>query len=953
MRNENTNILKDLVFLYELSLSIGQSLNLEENIQKFVDVLMSQKNLDYASVWIYKHQIDSSSTDNDVLKLIYSNPQSFIIVEEISNPAVSKDLAEQNSFQINSNDENFADYLFEQNIDKGTFLFYKLGDLGFLKLYDSKRQGFSKPYENKLLNIIAKFKVSVEACIYYDRSMFEKSERINSLKQVAYSESKLRNIFNSMVDAYGEVDFRTRNIIEVTPSIVNITGYSREELLGRKMWEFYEKEKDDENFIFSELIQRNGELVDQEIRLRSKSGGIIPCSFSGRIIYNKERRPDKVVGTLRDITYRKLSEKALMEAEQRWRTLVNNSPDNIFAVDKEGKIIFQNSQTEDTANNNNIGKQIYSLIPEHQQDKYKKCITSSIGQKKVVSSEVRGIDNKWYLSRFVPVLNRDRDKVDFLMIIATDISKQKEMERQLSTAMEQAETANRAKSLFLANMSHEIRNPMSAIIGNADLLMDTPLNKQQDMMLNNLRISADNLLDIINNILDISKIEAGQLILEESHFVFEQEMTKIMDSIQIKASSHQLDLILEIDDNIPRVIYGDRIRIKQVLLNLLSNASKFTKNGFVKLSSKLDKRDENNNLILSFSVQDSGVGIEPDKLDTVFESFKQEDKSTAQNYGGTGLGLSITKQLVELMGGKIGVESVKGIGSNFYFTIVVKEGDEDAVENLKEEANATPNMLEGKTILVVDDAQFNQDVCERILSNWGAEVLIADNGEMAVEKIKQKGDSIDFVFMDVRMPIMDGIEATKLIREEIKWDKPIVALTGEALKEKIEDCMVAGMNDYISKPFKQASIEKKLRKYLNLGSNDVEEEIIPPTEDSSDNSILDVQYSTKALLEMINGNQEQLKTLLETFVVQSRKNVESLKKAYEENNWEQIQTQAHTIKTSLKYLDIDKYADLCQELENIARDRDETANVGQMIDTIDKVVQLTAEKIMAELGLEK
>ena len=385
---------------------------------------------------------------------------------------------------------------------------------------------------------------------------------------------------------------------------------------------------------------------------------------------------------------------------------------------------------------------------------------------------------------------------------------------ELTNAKNKAELSSIAKEQFLANMSHEIRTPLNGIDGMAKLLEKTLLTKEQKEYNLAIRTSSDNLLVIINDILDFSKIEAGKLSIEEIGFSLNESINRVINTMSYKAEEKGINLALEIDANISEILIGDPTRLNQIIINLLNNAIKFTSKGCVTLKCKLVEKTSTQNKI-KFEVIDTGIGIDSRKISKIFGSFSQEDGSTTRKFGGTGLGLTISKQLVELFNGELKVISEKGKGAIFYFTVEYPIGS--LKDWLKEEA-AVMNWesLEHKKVLLVEDNKINQLLAATILKNWKMKVEVAENGLIAIEKLKD--ENFDVVLMDMQMPIMGGIEATVIIREELKLSIPIIALTARAIKGIDKECMEAGMNDYISKPFNQSELFNKILNLINYGT---------------------------------------------------------------------------------------------------------------------------------------
>ncbi|HTA26515.1 MAG TPA: ATP-binding protein [Bacteroidia bacterium] len=386
-----------------------------------------------------------------------------------------------------------------------------------------------------------------------------------------------------------------------------------------------------------------------------------------------------------------------------------------------------------------------------------------------------------------------------------DVTEKKEVDEQLQKAKENAVRADLAKQVgekFLATMSHEIRTPMNSIIGFTDILINTPLSEEQKKFLRAIKMSGDNLLVIINDILDISRIKAGKMRIEQKGFVLSQILSVCVEQMLPKAMEKGIDLSTIVDNTIPAVVVGDPNRLTQILLNFLSNAVKFTHKGAISMAvHKL--AEEEDNVMLEFSVKDTGIGVSEDKLNEIFDAFTQASDSTARLYGGTGLGLAIVKQLAELQGGSVSVESKVGEGSCFYFRISYKK----AKGNMPLKHNDTGNIgneeiVSGLKVLVVEDNSMNQLLAQKVLEDWGWTVEIASGGMIAIEKIKQ--NDYDIVLMDIQMPEMDGYETTAFIREKLPVPKcyvPIIATTAHVMQAEEDKCFEAGMDAYISKPF--------------------------------------------------------------------------------------------------------------------------------------------------------
>lgn len=511
--------------------------------------------------------------------------------------------------------------------------------------------------------------------------------------------------------------------------------------------------------------------------------------------------------------------------------------------------------------------------------------------------------------------------------------------QQVQAEKQRADDANAAKSVFLSNMSHEIRTPMNAIVGMTEILLRTELTAEQKEYLTNIRSSGNALVSIINDLLDISKIEAGKMELVEGAYNLKLMLSDIRMIIMNRIGSKPLELIYEIDGKLPDKLYGDEIRIRQVIINLMNNAVKFTEKGYVKLCIRLKEQTEDGFLIY-VSVADTGQGIKKEDINRLFEAFEQVDIKKNQGKEGTGLGLAISSQLISMMGGKLEVDSQYGVGSVFFFTIIQKAVTAE-IEEQESVQETTMNFTAPQArILIVDDNEMNRKVAVGLLKPFQMQLDVAENGKKALSMIKDK--KYDMVFMDHMMPVMDGVEATKLLRQmdgEYYQTVPVVALTADAMQETQKKFTEAGMNDFVAKPIDLRQLCKTIQRWLpddliQKQSKDAEQKI-----QQSDSAIedigtiegIDVQEGIKN-----SGNQEMFISLLGDFYKLIDMKAAKIESCMTDGLIKDYTIEVHALKNTARMIGALELSEQFKQLEQLGH----AENINEIQEKTPKVLEL-------------
>lgn len=602
----------------------------------------------------------------------------------------------------------------------------------------------------------------------------------------------------------------------------------------------------------------------------------------------------------------------LVQSEERYRTLVERSDDIFFNVDADGYFQYMNETGVNRfgyKEHEILGSRYIEFIPEeHRQAVFQyytsvkeEGINSDYNEFPIISKS----GEIFWIGQNVKRMTDKQGNIYF-SAVARDITQRKELSDQLQIAKVHAQKAQQAEKQFLANMSHEIRTPLNAIIGMSHLLSDTKLDKEQDEYLEILSGSARILKNLISDILDMSKIDAGTLDIQEKEFDLEQDLKSLLKPFETKNDNPSRSYRFLYDYDIDRQVITDQQILNQVLLNLLSNADKFTQEGYVELSVKVADTTTDGYSLL-FAVTDTGIGMGEEELSLIFEEFKQANKKIRGAYGGTGLGLAISRKLLELLGSELKVESKEGSGSRFYFELNIKRGGELVYDPSSTSSIDGLLKKEGSRVCVVEDNQLNVKYISRLLEKWNLDFTICGNGQEAIDYYT--AHDVDIILMDLQMPVMDGFEATRLIREmpSHKNAVPIIALTASTFLSKKQMAEDAGMTDFLSKPFTPDQLSLILDKYLRSRSESISQE-----GEFAFSKDLDAAF----LVEAYGDDLEYAEEIFSIFLDELPKELALLDKLISQEDMKELVKQIHKMKPTFQMVGLSKLSRAFQHIED-------------------------------------
>lgn len=633
------------------------------------------------------------------------------------------------------------------------------------------------------------------------------------------------------------------------------------------------------------------------------------------------------------------------------RSLLEATLDPLVTISPEGKIMYINQATVDiTGVTRDLLKNtdFFEYFTESQKAREVYLKVFDQGSIKDFPLTLRHKDGKLTDVLFNgSVYKDDTGKVAGVVIVARDVTEQKRIATELLEAKESAELATaiseeakikaeiaataaenavKAKQQFLSNMSHEIRTPMNAIIGFAKVLSKTALTEKQKEYLNAIKLSGSSLIVLINDILDLAKVDSGKMSFEKTPFRMASSLLAMLHLFDIKVQEKNLRMIKEYDDNIPDVLLGDPARLHQIILNLVSNAVKFTSEGTIVVSVRMILEDEDA-VTIEFSISDTGIGIEQSKLGLIFDNFHQASTGTSRLYGGTGLGLAIVKQLVKGQGGSINVDSTIGEGTNFRFILSFLKTNEDAENDT--EFVVLDDEIKNIQVLVVEDIPLNQLLMKTLLEDFGFERDIASNGKIAIEMLEKK--SYDIILMDLQMPVMNGFEATEHIRKKMHSKIPIVALTADVTTVDLNKCQAVGMDDYITKPVDEKLLYSKIVGLVLKPKKEYKKKKRNVIESKKTVDLSNLRRITKS-------NSDTMLEMISLYLEQTPPIIKVIKESLHNKDWNLLQKSVHKMIPSFSIVGIhEDYEKMARKVIEMAKLQKKGKELNELVSQLEDV----------------
>ena len=742
-------------------------------------------------------------------------------------------------------------------------------------------------------------------------------------------------------------------ITDINEASIRITGFSRQELNGSNFLDYF-TDPINACAVYKEGFSK-GFVVDSQLTLRNKSGQLIDVLFNGSIYKDISGKVAGIVIAARDITAQKLLSSYSL-------SLIEANRDPLFTINALGKITDMNNASVKITGVSRvkmIGSDFYEYFtePEKAKEGYQHIFENGSVEDFPLTMKDKGLTDVLFNGS---VYKDERGIVIGAVVVARVITEQKRIEKELTESMQFAEQARmnaedakikaesatqiaenamKAKQQFLSNMSHEIRTPMNAIIGFTKVLLKTDLSAKQKEYLTAIKMSGDSLIVLINDILDLAKVDSGKMTFEKTPFKMETSISAMLNLFETKIQEKNLSLIKEYDSKIPRTLLGDPARLHQIILNLVSNAVKFTSSGTIKMSTRLLSEDAENATI-EFSISDTGIGITNIKLDKIFENFQQASSVTSRLYGGTGLGLAIVKKLVESQGGVINVKSKIDVGSTFSFVLTFQKTTSE-VENIIENIEVNKD-LNNISVLVVEDIALNQLLMKTLLDDFGFKRDIAANGKIAIEKLKDK--TYDIVLMDLQMPEMNGFDATAYIRNTLHLTVPIIALTADVTTVDLAKCKSVGMNDYIAKPVDERLLYSKIIEYVNQ-SETKNQTNISKKEEIKFTKCVNLGY----LMDRTKSDRNLMMEMISIYLKQTPPLIQTMKQSLHSQDWDSLYSSAHKIIPSFAIMGMSvDFENMAKKIQEHASLQKESEDIAEMVFKIENICSQACKELEEE-----
>lgn len=789
---------------------------------------------------------------------------------------------------------------------------------------------------------ILKAKVSVFAELYRkNHELIQQSNYMKKLNVQLEQQSKyVRSLIESSIDPM--VTINPEGIItDMNESMKNTLGLPRSKIIGTNFVDCFTKPKKAEE-VYKDVFSK-GSIIDYLLTIKHVDGKQTGVLFNGSV-YKDDK--GKVLGAV--ITARENS------VSRYSRSLIEASLDPLITINAEGKITGMNEALTNITGITRekiTGTDFFNYFTDPKQARQVFKETFAKGFVVNFPLTIRHKDGRLTDVLFNGSIYRDeRGNILGIVIVARDVTDQNKFQKELIEAKQKAEEAVKSKQQFLSNMSHEIRTPLNAIIGFTKVILKTELNDKQREYINAIKLSGDSLIVLINDILDLAKVDAGKMTFEQIPFRLCASVSAMLHLFETKISEKNLELITEYDSSIPDVLLGDPVRLHQIIMNLVSNAIKFTSYGQITISVKL-LHDDTEKSTIEFTVTDTGIGIPTDKLDKVFDNFQQATTDTNRLYGGTGLGLSIVKQLVEAQGGKVALKSTEGEGSSFSFFLSFKKTN--AKVDTEAERSIQPELWAKDTkVLVAEDVKLNQLLIKTLLEDFGFSYDIVENGKMAIEKLKSK--SYHLILMDLQMPEMNGCDATDYIRKKMKSTIPIIALTADVTTVDVEKCIEIGMNDYISKPIDEKLLYSKIMKHIKKIPNDDENNIATEKNEEEPNNSTSQYINFDYLRNLTFGRPEGMIIMIKAYLEETPKLLQAMKHGIETKKWDSVGSAAHAMIPSFSMVGINSgFEEMARKIQEYATKKNSNAyqnKIKEMYSKIEQVCTSAMKELEHELS---